>query len=86
MVWNHVLWLGGLRGTITLALLFTVPLSIPGIATVRALTFGTVLCSLLVQGLLTPDLTRRLISSRGRRHDPAGTAGAVAGSATDSGP
>ncbi len=86
MVWNHVLWLGGLRGTITLALLFTVPLSIPGIATVRALTFGTVLCSLLVQGLLTPDLTRRLISSAAAGTDPAGTAGAVAGSATDSGP
>ena len=71
MAWNHVLWLGGLRGTITLALLFTVPLSVPGIATVRALTFGTVLCSLLVQGMVTPGLAQRLIAAlaAGRQAD-----------------
>lgn len=78
--WNHVLWLGGLRGTITLALLFTVPLSVPGIATVRALTFGTVLASLLVQGMLTPGLTRRLVAAEAAGRRPAGTPAPLAGS------
>ncbi|HTX68904.1 MAG TPA: sodium:proton antiporter [Thermoleophilia bacterium] len=58
--WQHVLVWGGLRGTIALALVLSVPLTLAGRADLVTVTFGVVLLSLLVQGLTIPWLTRRL--------------------------
>jgi monovalent cation:H+ antiporter, CPA1 family len=58
--WQHVLVWGGLRGTIALALVLSVPASVSGQQTLQVLAFGVVLLSLLVQGLTMPPLVRRL--------------------------
>jgi monovalent cation:H+ antiporter, CPA1 family len=55
-----VLVWGGLRGTIALALVLSVPASVSGRQTLQVLTFGVVLLSLLVQGLTLPPLVRKL--------------------------
>jgi CPA1 family monovalent cation:H+ antiporter len=58
--WQHVLVWGGLRGTIALALVLSVPATMAGRATLEVVTFGVVLLSLVGQGLTMPWLTRRL--------------------------
>ena len=58
--WQHVLFWGGLRGTIALALVLSVPDDLPGRSTLQVLTFGVVLMSLVLQGLTMPPLARRL--------------------------
>ena len=58
--WQHVLVWGGLRGTIALALVLTVPAGVPGRETLQVVTFGVVLLSLVGQGLTMPWLVRRL--------------------------
>lgn len=61
--WKHVLFWGGLRGAITLALALGLP-DVPALAGVRdtlqAMAFGVVLFTLLVQGTSTDWLVRRL--------------------------
>jgi CPA1 family monovalent cation:H+ antiporter len=58
--WQHVLVWGGLRGTIALALVLTLPSDMPGAETLQVVTFGVVLLSLVGQGLTIPWLVRRL--------------------------
>jgi CPA1 family monovalent cation:H+ antiporter len=58
--WQHVLVWGGLRGTIALALVLSVPVTVSGRPTLQVLTFGVVLMSLVLQGLTMPALARRL--------------------------
>ncbi len=58
--WQHVLVWGGLRGTIALALVLSVPAAITGSEGLRVITFGVVLASLLLQGLTMPWFVRRL--------------------------
>jgi CPA1 family monovalent cation:H+ antiporter len=58
--WQHVLVWGGLRGTIALALVLSIPAAVSGRAELEVLAFGVVLLSLLLQGLTMPALTRRL--------------------------
>ena len=58
--WQHVLVWGGLRGTIALALVLSVPAAVSGRATLQVLAFGVVLLSLVCQGLTMPWLVRRL--------------------------
>ena len=55
-----VLWWGGLRGAVSIALALSVPENIPGRDTIVASVFGTVLFTLLVQGLTIQPLLARL--------------------------
>lgn len=61
--WKHVLFWGGLRGAITLALALSLPETGPlsqARGTLQAMAFGVVLFTLLVQGSSTDWLIRRL--------------------------
>lgn len=61
--WKHILFWGGLRGAITLALALGLPESSPlagARGSLQAMAFGTVLFTLLVQGTSTDWLVRRL--------------------------
>lgn len=58
--WQHVLYWGGLRGAISLALALSLPAGLSGRETIQAMAFGVVLFSLLVQGFSMGPLVRRL--------------------------
>ena len=61
--WKHILFWGGLRGAITLALALSLPEASPlagARSTLQAMAFGIVLFTLLVQGVSTDWLVRRL--------------------------
>ncbi|HID63914.1 MAG TPA: Na+/H+ antiporter [Anaerolineae bacterium] len=58
--WHHVLFWGGLRGSITLALALGLEAAIPHREVLRVMAFGYVLFSLLVQGLTMRPLLGRL--------------------------
>ena len=59
--WRHVMWWGGLRGAIALALALSVPLSMgEERSTLLHMAFGVVLFTLLVQGLSMEGLVKRL--------------------------
>ena len=58
--WLHVINWGGLRGTVALALVLSLPSDTPALATLRVLTFGVVLFSLLIEGLTIPPLVHAL--------------------------
>jgi CPA1 family monovalent cation:H+ antiporter len=55
-----VLWWGGLRGAVSIALALSVPESLPGREVVIATVFGTVLFTLLVQGLTIQPVLQTL--------------------------
>ena len=57
---QHVLWWGGLRGALSLALALSLPSSITLAYDIRIVTFGVVIFSVLFQGLTMPLLLRRL--------------------------
>lgn len=56
---QHVLWWGGLRGALALALALSLPDSIPFAYEIRIVTFGIVIFSVLFQGLTMPLLLRK---------------------------
>ncbi|MEE8391898.1 MAG: Na+/H+ antiporter [Anaerolineae bacterium] len=58
--WRHVLFWGGLRGAISLALALSLPLALPQRETLQSMTFGVVLFSLLAQGTTIQLLLKRL--------------------------
>lgn len=58
--WQHVLFLGNIKGSLSMALAFSLPATIPGREELIALVFGTVLLSLVGQGSSLPWLVRRL--------------------------
>jgi CPA1 family monovalent cation:H+ antiporter len=60
MAWQHALWWGGLRGTVALALVLSIPPDYQGSALLVATTFGVVLLSLLVGGLTMRPFARSL--------------------------
>ncbi len=55
-----VLWWGGLRGAVSIALALSVPENIPGRDSIVATVFGAVIFTLLVQGLTIQPLLARL--------------------------
>jgi len=58
--WRHVLFWGGLRGAISLALVLSLPLAMPARRELQAMTFGVVLFTLLAQGTTIQLLLERL--------------------------
>jgi CPA1 family monovalent cation:H+ antiporter len=60
LAWQHVLFWGGLRGALSLALALGLPREFPYRDQFVAAAFGVVLFSLLVQGLTVGPLLRRL--------------------------
>ena len=70
--WQHVLYWGGLRGAISLALALSLPTQIGTASSqIQVMTFGVVLFTLLVQGLSMKPLVHRLgiIESRSEQRD-----------------
>jgi CPA1 family monovalent cation:H+ antiporter len=58
--WQHILFWGGLRGALSMALALGLPARFPYRDTLVAATFGVVLFTLLVQGTTIGPLLRRL--------------------------
>jgi len=58
--WRHVLFWGGQRGAISLALALSLPVAMPGREALQAMTFGVVLFTLLAQGTTIQFLLERL--------------------------
>lgn len=67
--WQHVLFLGNIKGSLSMALALSIPLTLPGREGLIALVFGSVLVSLVGQGLSLPWLVKQLkISSLSKSH------------------
>jgi CPA1 family monovalent cation:H+ antiporter len=66
--WRHVLFWGGLRGAISLALVLSVPTALPEREMLKAMTFGVLLFTLLVQGTTIQFLLDRLRLTRQPAH------------------
>ena len=58
--WQHVLFLGNIKGSLSMALALSIPLTLPGRERLIAIVFGAVLISLVAQGLSLPWLVKRL--------------------------
>ena len=58
--WRHVLFWGGLRGAISLALALSLPVGLAGRRELQAMAFGVVLFTLLAQGTTIRFLLERL--------------------------
>jgi CPA1 family monovalent cation:H+ antiporter len=59
--WKHILYWGGLRGVISLALALSLPIELgPERSQIQSMAFGIVLFSLLLQGFSMAPLVRRL--------------------------
>ncbi|NJL41099.1 MAG: sodium:proton antiporter [Leptolyngbyaceae cyanobacterium SM1_4_3] len=58
--WQHVLFLGNIKGSLSMALALSIPLGLPGREGIVALVFGAVLVSLVGQGLSLPWMVKRL--------------------------
>lgn len=54
--WQHILFWGGLRGSLSVALVLSLPLELKDRQSMVAMTFGTVVFSLLFQGLTIAPL------------------------------
>lgn len=68
--WRHVLAWGGLRGSLSMVLILTLPATFPGRMLLVTLVFGVVGVSLFVQGLTMGPLLGRLGLLAGKqRHD-----------------
>lgn len=58
--WQHVLFLGNIKGSLSMALAIAIPLALTGRDLIIELVFGAVLFSLVIQGLALPGLIKRL--------------------------
>ncbi len=59
--WQHLLFWGGLRGALAMALSLAIPSSIPCRGLIVSAAYGVVLFSLLIQGLSMEPVMRKLI-------------------------
>lgn len=57
--WNKVLFWGGLRGAISLALVLSLPLNLPNATQLQAMAFGVVLFTLVIEGLTMKPFIKR---------------------------
>ncbi|GAX44836.1 sodium/hydrogen exchanger [Tolypothrix sp. NIES-4075] len=62
--WQHVLFLGNIKGSLSMALAFSIPTTLTGREQLIAIVFGTVLLSLVGQGVSLPWLVKRLHLSK----------------------
>jgi CPA1 family monovalent cation:H+ antiporter len=62
--WQHVLFFGNIKGSLSMALALSLPVWLIGRERLIAIVFGTVLLSLVGQGLSLPWLVKRLRLSR----------------------
>lgn len=60
IAWRHVMFWGGLRGALVMALALSLPMAFPERETIINMTFGVVLFTLLVPGLTMEPLLRLL--------------------------
>ncbi|MEW5936949.1 MAG: Na+/H+ antiporter [Candidatus Thermoplasmatota archaeon] len=67
--WQVMMWWGGLRGAIPIALALSIPLGFPHRDTILTATFGVVLFTLLVQGLTLKPMLRLLGFQAERKED-----------------
>ena len=58
--WQHVLFLGNIKGSLSMALALSLPLGLAGRSSLIAIVFGSVLLSLIGQGLSLPWIVKRL--------------------------
>jgi monovalent cation:H+ antiporter, CPA1 family len=58
--WQHILFWGGLRGAVSLALALSLPSVLASSSQIQLMAFGVVLFTLLVQGFSMAPLVRRL--------------------------
>lgn len=58
--WQHVLFLGNIKGSLSMALALSIPFALPERGEIVLLVFGAVLFSLVGQGLSLPWLVKRL--------------------------
>lgn len=64
LVWQHVLFLGNIKGSLSMALALSIPLTVTYRSDIIALVFGAVLFSLVGQGLSLPWMVKRLKIAR----------------------
>ncbi|MGM3304769.1 cation:proton antiporter [Anabaena sp. WFMT] len=62
--WQHLLFLGNIKGSLSMALVLSLPSTLPGREFLITLVFGCVLVSLVGQGLSLPGLVKRLKLSK----------------------
>jgi CPA1 family monovalent cation:H+ antiporter len=60
LAWQHILFWGGLRGSLSVAVALSIPAAIEGRDQILIITFGVVLFSLVVQGLTMRPLLKVL--------------------------
>jgi monovalent cation:H+ antiporter, CPA1 family len=64
---EHLLWWGGLRGALALALALSLPQDLPHREDILIFAFAVAACSVIVQGLTAPYALRRLGLVKGSR-------------------
>lgn len=62
--WQHLLFLGNIKGSLSMALALSLPTTLSGREALIALVYGCVLVSLVGQGLSLPSLVKRLKLSK----------------------
>lgn len=62
--WQHLLFLGNIKGSLSMALALSLPTTLPGREVLIAIVFGSVLVSLVAQGLSLPWVVKRLKLSK----------------------